>query len=434
MTTLAERARVGRATGRGARRLLALEGGVLLLAAPVLLFPEVRPAATAGALAALAVVWALSLLSARTRLPATPFNLTLLFLALAFIIGIAVTADPATTLEKATGLILGLAVWRFLVVACVSRRHAVWATGGLLLVALGFTLVGILGLQELPKIPALAAVNPFQRIALPIAIHPNQLAGLICLYLPLVVALLVAPAGPFAGPPWRAALAALGAFAVFVLILSQSRGGWLAAAAGLFVLLALWAGALPPSRARRGLWWLMAAAAIAGVVAILWIGPAALRDLWLNPPPQTAIGTLTTLNYRKELWPWAITAVGDFPFTGVGLGAFRQVAFRLYPLPMAGGQDIAHAHNIFLQTALDVGVPGLIAYVALLLGAAAAGWRAARDVDFRAISLGLLAGLAALHVFGLADALALGSKPGVVFWFAIGLLAVLNKENVIHES
>ena len=66
--------------------------------------------------------------------------------------------------------------------------------------------------------------------------------------------------------------------------------------------------------------------------------------------------------------------------------------------------------------------------------AAAAAWRAARRPRFRALSLGLLTGLVALHVFGLADALALGSKPGIVFWFALGLLAVMNKEDLVDET
>ena len=43
----------------------------------------------------------------------------------------------------------------------------------------------------------------------------------------------------------------------------------------------------------------------------------------------------------------------------------------------------------------------------------------------------VLAGLAAVHVFGLADALALGSKPGIVFWLALGVLAAMNREEVL---
>ncbi len=90
--------------------------------------------------------------------------------------------------------------------------------------------------------------------------------------------------------------------------------------------------------------------------------------------------------------------------------------------------DISHAHNIFLQTALDVGLPGLIVYLALLFVALAVGWRVARhDNDFRPISIGLVCGLVAVHIFGLVDAQVIGSKPGIILWFSLGLLAAMNK-------
>ena len=436
MTTLAERPHSKQDERRAARPLVILEGIVLLLAAPLLLFPDIVTMATGVALAALAAVWLGGLVLDRSSLPATPFNLALLLLGLAVGVGILVSADPTETLPKATGLILGLATWRFLAIAIRTRRHVAWAVALLLAICFGFSFAGIVvfGLVNLPKIPLLTSLNPFQGLVLPewlaVAVHPNQLAGLICLYLPLLVSLLLSPRR-YPSAWLRPALAVLTALAVFAHLLTQSRGGWIGAMAGLLVLLGLWAAVLPPSKGRRALRWLAVAGVVAVLGVIVWIGPADLRDIWLNPPAQTAVGTLTTLSYRRVLWPWAITAISDFPFTGIGLGAFRQAAFRLYPLPLPIEQDIAHAHNIFLQTALDLGLPGLVAYGAVLILAAVVGWRVARrDVGLRAVSLGLLAGLAALHIFGLADALALGAKPGVVFWFALGLLAAMNKEGL----
>ncbi len=438
------------------RRLLVAEGVLLLLAAPVLLSPESAPLVTLAVLFALALSWLISLRFGAP--PATPFNLILLLWGLALIVGIVVTADPAESLPKATGLVLGLSVWRYLVLAVRTRRALALAVALCLLLGLGLSLVGIFGLQELPKIPLLAEINPFRGRSLPglggLTTHPNQLAALICLYLPLLVSLSFArprlspieesasshadepgragwqPAGGIPSRPTIAAgrvlLIIATLLAAGLLILTQSRGGWLAALAGLFALLVLWSLVLPPGIVRRRLRLAAVVWVLAGLAAVLWIGPGTLRDLWLNPPAESAVGPLITLNYRKELWPWAITAIGDFPFTGLGLGAFRHVIFRLYPVALAGGQDVGHAHNIFLQTALDVGLPGLVAYLALLLVAAAVGWRVARaDVGLRAVALGLLAGLFALHVFGLADALALGAKPGVVFWFVLGLLAAM---------
>lgn len=413
-----------------ARWYLRLEWIVLLLVAPLLLVPDFLPVVTALGLLILGIVWLFSVYVLHP--PSTPFNLALCLWGIAVIIGIIVSADPAETLPKATGLILGLGAWRLLVMTARTRRAIITAVIATLLICLGFTLVGIFGLQEFPKIPALAMLNPFQPGALPglegLVVHPNQLAGLISLFLPLLVSLLFAPPAELATRGRRAGLLLITLFTVWILLLTQSRGGWIGAAAGLVILLALWAVSLPKSKTRLALRVSFSVLFLGGLIAALLIGPGLLWGLWLNPPEETLVGTLTTLNFRKELWPWAIQALSDFPITGVGLGAFRDVSFRLYPLSLSAGYDIAHAHNIFLQTGLDVGLPGLAVYGALLLVAAASGWRVARlTPSYRAISLGLLAGLAALHVYGLADALALGSKPGLVFWLVLGLLAAMNQ-------
>jgi len=433
VTALAEQAHNKQGARLAAHPLVVLEGIILLLAAPWLLFPDIAPVATAAALAALALVWLLALALDRERLPRTPFNLAFALWGLALGVGILVSADPAETLPKATGALLGLAAWRYTVVAVTNRRGVAVAVGVLLLVCLAFSLTGLLSLRDLPKIPILTAANPFRNLALPgldrLTTHPNQLAALITLFLPLLVSLVIAPRSGWRWP--RVGLAVVGLLVVGILALTQSRGGWLAAAAGLLALLALWAAVLPPSRARRALALAVLAVVLVGVAGVLWIGPRTLWELWVSPPEATALGTLRTLGVRRELWPWAVTAIGDFPFTGVGLGAFRQVVFRLYPLPPWPSYDIGHAHNIFLQTALDTGLPGLVVYVAILFVAAAVGWRVARrDRGFRPVSLGLLAGLVGLHVFGLADALVIGAKPALVFWLALGVLASMNKEEM----
>lgn len=413
-----------------ARCYLWLEGGVLLLAAPLLLAPDLFPVATAGALLALGIVW---LFSVYIRpLPPTPFNLLLALWGVAIIIGILVSADPLETLPKATGLLLGLGAWRLIVLATGSPRSLYIFLGLTLLIAIGFSFIGVFGLKEFPKIPALARLNPFHSGALPgldgLVVHPNQLAGLITLFLPLLVSLLFAPPAELAARPRRLALLAATLWTAWILLLTQSRGGWVAALAGLVVLSVLWALTLPRSWTRSALRLALVGLVAAAILLIFRIGPETIWGLWANPPQETAVGTLTTLNFRKELWPWAVTAISDFPLTGVGLGAFRLVAFRLYPLPLSPQFDIGHAHNVFLQTALDVGLPGLAVYLAILLVAVTVGWQVARSgADYRAISLGILAGLVAHHIYGLADTLALGSKPGLVFWLLLGLLAAAHR-------
>ena len=58
-------------------------------------------------------------------------------------------------------------------------------------------------------------------------------------------------------------------------------------------------------------------------------------------------------------------------FTGMGMDTFRSVVNVLYPLQIisAGSpiKDIGHAHNEFLQAALDLGIPGLIAFISIYI-------------------------------------------------------------------
>ena len=107
--------------------------------------------------------------------------------------------------------------------------------------------------------------------------------------------------------------------------------------------------------------------------------------------------------------------------------------------------DFGHAHNEYLQAALDLGLPGLIAFLAIYLVSFwmlaqtwGSSWHAAgpdigqgpglnwgSPLVVRCLVVGLGAGLFAHAAFGLFDAVALGAKPGILFWMLLGLIAAL---------
>ena len=219
------------------------------------------------------------------------------------------------------------------------------------------------------------------------------------------------------------ALAGLG-LAVGTLALTQSRSGWLGGAAGLLAL-AMLAGLASRQRRLQILAVALPLALIAAAGVFLALRPDVVSRFF---DAAGGAGSEISFSGRPEIWSRAIYAIQDFSFTGTGLGTFRRVVNLLYPLfTISPDTDIAHAHNMLLQVAVDVGLPGLIAYLALLELAAAVAWSAARRSSGAVCSLGLglFAGLIALHIYGLTDALALGSKPGLVFWMALGLIAAL---------
>ena len=413
-----------------------LEGGVLALAAPFLLFPSVRSELTVGALILLVVYWIVQLTADRRALARTPFHGAMLIWALMTGIGTLVSAFPDVTLPKATGLLLGAAVWQFLARTVTDRRLLRWAVIGLWAFGLAVTVVGVISVRWPEKVPF---VSRWVDIALPSTavelpggpesgVSANQLAGMLVFYLPLPMSRLLA--WRFQDKRWLRQLPSLlvtGVIGVLIL-LTQSRSGWIGSVLGTGMLLILWGAILPPSRTRFILWGLCVLGVLGLVAGGFAIGPERLQALWEEPRGMTALGNLGTLGFRQEVWRWAAVAVQDFMFTGTGLGTFREVVRLLYPLNVPPSYDIAHAHNIFLQAALDVGIPGLIAYLALLGVAGVVSLRVARrDVALRPLALGLLSGLGAFHFYGILDALAPGSKPALVFWYALGLLSALSR-------
>ena len=447
-------------------RLLALEWLVTGAAAPLLLFPTLRPTWTATALGVLALWWLLRWVLRREPWPVTPFNGALLLFTLMVFIGFGVSLFTDLAIPKVAGLILGLAAFRAITFAVGSGRSLRPALALFVLLGLGILVVGVLGAEWGKKvflmstwtqrIPRLIPKLPESQAE---AVHPNQLAGALALYLPVAVSLVLG---------WRFSRRLLigsvflllgnALFLVLVagiLLLTQSRSGWMGGLAGVVGTLALWGALLPRSSWRKWVAWGVLVVGIAiALVGLTRIGLEGLRRIWEEPAIETPFGPLNTLEFRKEVWRWAWVGIQDFPLTGCGLGTFRRISRILYPFNPAvvsPDYDIAHAHNIFLQTALDLGIPGLVAYLALLMIALALCWRVALPPPpsplpspakrergggaaegggggVRALSLGLAAGLIALHVYGLTDALALGSKPAVVFWYTLGLIAALGRE------
>ncbi len=418
-----------------------LEGGLLVMVAPFLLFPTFALELTCFALLLVSLLWLLPLLIRGWSWPSpSPFDVLLVAWAVVLMVSILVTADPFLSLPKATGLVLGLACWRYMNRAIQSPRLLWVALIAWGVLGLGFVLIGALSTNWLTKVPGLSLIVmrlPQSQVFLPespdAGVHANQLAGTLLLFIPFLFSVLIALYGSRPSQRLFLGWALLTFVAVVLLLLTQSRTGWVAFAGALFVLCFLWWAALPPGNRRR----LFAACSVAmvsmAILLMVLLGPDRLQHAWRAPSPEFMSGELNTISFRQEVWHWAIVAVEDFPFTGTGLGSFRVVVRRLYPLNVVPTYDIAHAHNVFLQVALDVGLPGLIIYLAIVGLASFLGLKAAQqDEMLRPYALGLLGGLAALHIFGLADTLALGSKSHLLFWIMLGLITAMHRLTAAH--
>ncbi|GAB4502300.1 MAG: hypothetical protein Fur0035_18480 [Anaerolineales bacterium] len=425
--------------GRALNKILKFLDGwhwlILALAAPLLLFPA------PGRILALGVVPGLWLLAWRTGrkppLTRTPFNLALLLLAFMLLISLWASNDLNASLPKISGMVLGFGI--FFAVSRESARLG-WSVALFLALGLGVAALGLLGANwfddKILALNALTARLPKLISGLQGAesgFHPNEVAGALLWVLPLIISLglagLAAPAKSNAQKMVLALFWLAAAFVALVFLLSQSRSSYL----GLLIALTLMLLIALPVHLRR---WALAAGAL--LVAALLTQWKALLDWFLDKASANSALSLVTLESRLEIWSRALYGIQDFPLTGMGMNTFRSISRVYYPFfQLSPNFNFGHAHNEFLQAALDLGLPGLVAFLALYILAfwmLAEAWKAARRLsparfslftDYYSLILGLGGGLLAHLLYGLTDAVALGAKPGLLFWFLLGLVAAL---------
>lgn len=242
-------------------------------------------------------------------------------------------------------------------------------------------------------------------VSLPEDLNGNVAGGALALLLPLGTA----------GTVWAwrrckaLALAGGGALtlALAALFLTASRGAWAGLAGGILVAWAI--------RWRKAHGWLLAALVVVPVG--LFVAAVALPgfDRWLGNfgGGGSAVG-------RAQLWRDGLALLGDYPFTGGGLGMTTMV-YSTYGLLLHVGFT-THFHNLFLQIAFEQGLPGLAAFIAMLVIGV---WQAMQGVSSadgpgRIYPLAAVAALTALVIHGTADAGLYASRLAPVLFLPLG--------------
>ncbi len=237
---------------------------------------------------------------------------------------------------------------------------------------------------------------------------------------------------------WRQAGAALLALLTLgLLLLTQSRGAYLGTGV---VLLVLCSWRWP--RLLYGLPLLV----LGGGYLLYQLGAWSLFDL------LGADNTFGGAEWRTEVWYAAGQAFHDFPYTGIGIGNFRAIIPLLYPNGAIMHEAATHAHNLFLQIGLDLGLPGLLAWLFLIGGSIGQAIRTLRRPyataavmqhdeheshrrrqrrlihlarqhnETLALSAGALAALSGLLVHGTLDAVTWGTKLAFLPWLLLAII------------
>lgn len=227
--------------------------------------------------------------------------------------------------------------------------------------------------------------------------HPNLLSGYLAMVLPLVVFFAI---GAWSSQQrWTASCLGLaGLLAMLLIVLSASRGAWLAAIAACAILLVPTV-ALHPRRALVAVG--LGAAATAAGLGLLLVAVPAARGLLEGLGQRVA--HLASSPSRLEIWATALRVFRSHPLVGAGLDTF-QLAFqrerRISYWLAEWGATPQRAHNGVLQVLATQGLLGATAVALAAIGLAHRARRAwaAASPERRALLWTVVAGLVAYAV------------------------------------
>ncbi|MDX3662232.1 O-antigen ligase family protein [Streptomyces sp. ID05-26A] len=345
--------------------------------------------------ALLIAVWLVSSYKHR-RLPSPhPLHLVIALLAVVLLATSAVHEAEPFTLEY-------LVRWvPFLVIATVLADVAAWevpvrallaatvagavvaAAGGLLSVAGG----------------SLRATGPLE--------DPNDLAFFLVAALPLLVAL------PVRGRS-RIVLLLLGAVLVAGTAATFSRGGGIALACALVWLIARRA---LPVRA------VVVTAAVAGVAALVFASTAQAELSRAFQEKSHIAGT--NADTRMLRWQAASRMLADNPVLGVGPGGFRQ-QYAAAGHNAEIDEQTPVAHNLFLEVAAELGVPGFVLLIAFIAVGFVASERALRRVADRREAVAVQAALIAVLV----ASIFLSEQYYLPLWSLVAIAVAIERRSV----
>lgn len=388
-------------------------------AAPFLLFPNRWTWVAFGVIAG---TWLMRWVVRGAPSVLTPLDIPIFLLLAATGVGLGTSLDMVISAPKAWGIVLGISLYYGLVNALRTRPAVGRMAVLLLLVTLGVAVISLVGtdwdadainpinpsLTELAmKIPRLIHGLPTGGIIVPSAsglFHPREVGGALGMLVPVALALIFLGEGRVR---WLALGTALITGLPLILSQASSAFGGVAAAVVLFI-------------AYRRPWLLLPIVGVITLVGILVLATP-LRELALTVlEPSTRLGD----SVAGRIWTYrsALYMLGDMPWTGVGLNMFGLTIWDMYP--DARQWTLFHAHNLLLQNALDVGIPGLEAFMVLIITFCYTAFRALRqnlERNERALLLGLLGAVLSYLVYGVLDTFTLGSKPGAAFWVLLGI-------------
>ena len=198
------------------------------------------------------------------------------------------------------------------------------------------------------------------------------------------------------------------------LLLTYSRGAWLSilAVIGVYGILC-----------NRKIFWLL----ILLPIAIFFGHDAVLERIMSIVNPTDTSSTL-----RIALWESTIAMIVDKPLFGIGWGAYWLVYPEYDFFLQNGNVKIFHAHNMYLNIAAEIGIPGLIAFLGIMYGHIRLAFTVLKDTVqgwSAGIVLGILAAMGGMIVNGLTDYVMFNIQLSMLYWLLNGVIVIVWQQN-----
>jgi putative inorganic carbon (HCO3(-)) transporter len=400
---------------------------VLLLVSPLFVFPRER---FAWIFLVIPLLWVVRKIIGKRFLERTLLDIPILIILVQVLLTTLFAANPSHSFPKVAGLLLAIGL--FYAVIALLKTEKLLKVGVILFLGGGFlfSLLGLVGMSTfrvkhltlLMKIKEALPRIDFNLPGAEMGFSPNAVGGILLLIIPLFMTMLYSylpekikplKSGcvPFIKGKRFPLFLVLGlAVTSGVLLLTQSRGAWVGLALAFMILFFF------SLRKRKSV--LITIIIVLLVVSFILV-PSLLKVDQVQLTTKQAEGTLL---FRVQMWDQALPRIYAHPFLGIGLNEFRYLPEIKY--------NVSHAHNKFFHVAVELGIPALIAYLALLLLTAfmilktwqskntGTGWQ-------KIVILGLGCGQLAHVIFELTDVIPFGAKVGIFPWISLALITAI---------
>jgi putative inorganic carbon (HCO3(-)) transporter len=348
----------------------------------------------------------------------TPFDALILVVCGLIPISILISIQPAVSILQAVRLIYGIGLFY----ALNNWANENWRIQKLFDVIIYFGVLLSIGAPlfvngsaiENPKVPFLPSgtfglFNPIFSDA----VNSNVMSGALVVIMPLAFS--IAIFAPTMSHRHRVFNIFATSIILFVLILLQSRGGLFALFVSLIILISL------------RLKVLFNTFVIIGALIIVFLLIVFINNTMVIKNDFFGRLFVDSISDRLNIWNRALLMIAEFPFTGVGMGMFEPVGLKLYA-EYVSKLDVPHAHNMFLQIALDLGIIGLMMLILMFIKSFALLRNLFKsEPKLRSYILGVAVSLVAVSTHGLTDAVLWGMvRSAPLMWVIFGLVVCLN--------